>query len=331
MNRRSAGLALLLTPLAFGIASRAAEAQQAGKVYRIGYLSAPSRSSVERTLEAFLRALRKLGWVEGQNLVIEYRWAEGNIERLPDLAAELVQRKVELIVAPAGSAAAAAKNATSSIPIVMIFPSDPVAMGLVASLSHPGGNVTGTTYAPGPGIFGKQLQILKEVIPHASRVAILWNPADAGSALQKRAVDAAARSLGIRPQHLEARGPEEFDRAFAAMARERAEGLLFGGSSTFLVYGTRIAALAVKGRLPTMHNFREMVEAGGLMAYAINMADFIGRAAGYVDKILKGAKPADLPIEQPTKFELTINLKTAKAIGLAIPQSVLARADEVIQ
>jgi putative tryptophan/tyrosine transport system substrate-binding protein len=330
MNRRNAGLALLAL-LAAGAAPVTVRAQQAGKVYRVGYLSAPNRESVERTLEAFLRALRELGWVEGQNLIIEYRWAEGKIERLPNLAGDLVQRKVDLIVAPAGSAALAAKNATSSIPIVMIFPSDPVEMGLVASLSHPGGNVTGTTYAPGSGIFGKQLQILKEAIPHASRVAILWNPADPGSALQKRAVEAAAKSLGVRLQHLEGRGPEEFDSAFAAMTRERAEALLFGGSSTFLVHRTRIADLAVKRRLPTMHNFREMVEAGGLMAYAINMTDFIGRAARYVDKILKGAKPADLPVEQPTKFELVINLKTAKALGLAIPQSLLTRADAVIQ
>ncbi|HEV8256344.1 MAG TPA: ABC transporter substrate-binding protein [Casimicrobiaceae bacterium] len=300
-------------------------------MYRIGYLSAPTRESVKHVLEKFSQALRELGWVEGQNLIIEYRWAEGKIERLPDLAAELVRLKVDLIVAPAGSAALAAKNATSSIPIVMIFPSDPVEMGLVASLSHPGANVTGTTYAPGSGIFAKQLQILKEAIPRASRVAILWNPADPGSALQKRAVDAAARSLGIRLQHLEARGPEELNGAFAAMAREGAEALLLGGSSTFLVHRTRIAELAVKGRLPTMHNFREMVEAGGLMAYAINMTDFIGRSAMYVDKILKGAKPADLPVEQPTKFELVINLKTAKALRLTIPQSLLARADEVIQ
>ena len=207
----------------------------------------------------------------------------------------------------------------------------PVEMGLVASLRRPGGNITGTTFTPGPEIFGKQLQILKETIPHATRVAILWNPADPSFATQKREVEAAARSLRIHLQHVEARGPEEFDSAFAAMARERAEALLFGGSSTFLVHRTRIAELAVKGRLPTMHNFREMVEAGGLMAYAINMTDFIGHAAVYVDKILKGAKPADLPIEQPTKFELTINLKTAKAIGLTIPQSVLARADTVIQ
>ena len=331
MNRRYTGLALLLALLAFGAAPLAAEAQHAGKVYRIGYLSAPSRESVERGVEAFLRALRELGWVEGQNLVIEYRWAEGKVERLPDLAADLVRRKVDVIVAPAGSAALAAKNATSSIPIVMIFPNDPVEMGLVASLRRPGGNITGTTFTAGPEIFGKQLQILKEIIPLASRVAVLGNPADPEWAAQLTEVEAAARSLNIRLQHVEARGPEEFDSAFAAMARERAEALLVTGGSTFLVHRARLAELAVKGRLPSMYSFRESVQAGGLIAYAVNMADFVGRSAVYVDKILKGAKPADLPVERPTKFELVINLKTAKALGLTIPQSVLGRADEVIQ
>ena len=282
-------------------------------------------------LQAFLRTLRELGWVEGQNLIVEYRWAEGKLERLPDLAAELVRRKVDLIVAPAGSAALAAKNATTSIPIVMIFPSDPVDMGLIASLGRPGGNVTGTTRTHGPEIFGKQLQLLKETIPHASRVAILRNPADSGSAPGVKSVEAAAQSLRIRLQRLEARGPEEFASAFAAMARERAEALLVIGASTFLVHRTKLAELAAKGRLPTMHGYREMVEAGGLMAYAVNMTDFIGRAAVYVDKILKGAKPADLAVEQPTKFELVINLKTAKALGLTIPQTVLLRADRVIE
>ena len=330
MNRRSAGLALLVG-LGFSAAQRAALAQQAGKVYRIGYLSAPSRASVELVLQAFLRALRELGWIEGQNLTIEYRWAEGKIERLPDLAAELVRQKVDLIVAPAASATLAAKKATSSIPIVMMFPVDPVEQGLVASRSRPGGNVTGTTLATGTEFFGKQLQLLKDAIPRASRVAMLTNPADASFAVQVKEVETAARALGIRLQMVEARGPEEFDSAFAAMARERAEALLIGGSSTFLVHRTRIAELAVKGRLPTMTTFREMVEAGGLMAYGVNMTAFIGRSAAYVDKILKGAKPADLAVEQPTKFELVISLKTARALGVTIPQSVLARADEVIQ
>src|SRR5438105_5887750 len=333
MNRRDFVLAVVAR-LALGVAAAplAAEAQQAGKVYRIGYLSTPTRESVEHGLQAFLRKLRELGFVEGHNLIIEYRWAEGNVERLPDLAAELVRRNVDVIVAPAGSAALAAKSATSSIPIVMIFPSDPVEIGLVASLRRPGGNITGTTFTPGPEIFGKQLQILKEAIPHASRVAILSNPADPLSfALQMKEVEATARSLRIPLQHVEAKGPEDFDSAFAAMARERADALLVGGTSTFLAHRAKLAELALKGRLPTMYSFRENVEAGGLMAYAVNMADFVGRAAVYVDKILRGAKPADLPVEQPTKFELVINLKTAKALGLTIPQSLLLRADEVIQ
>ncbi len=301
-------------------------------MYRIGYLSTPTRESVEHGLDAFLRKLRELGWVEGQNLIIEYRWAEGNVERLPDLAAELVRLKVDVIVAPAGSAALAAKNATSSIPIVMIAPSDPVEMGLVASLRRPGGNVTGTTYATGPAIFGKQLQILKETVPNASRMAILSNPADPSFSLQMmREVEVAARSLRIRLQHVEARGPEEFDSAFAAMARERAEALLVPGGATFLVHRTRLAELALKGRLPTMYSARESVEAGGLMAYSVNRSDLTGHAAVYVDKILKGAKPADLPVQQPTKFEFVINLSTAKSLGLTIPQSLLQRADEVIQ
>ena len=328
MNRLNAGLVLLIGLL---VAPLATEAQQPGRVYRVGYLSTPTRESVEHGLAAFLRTLRELGWIEGQNLIIEYRWAEGNVEQLPGLAAELVRHKVDVIVAPAGSAALAAKNATSSIPIVMIFASDPVEMGLVASLRRPGGNITGTTFTPGPEIFGKQLQILKEAVPHASRVAVLSNPADPSFALQVRQVEATARSLGIRLQHVEARGPEEFDSAFAAMARERADALLVTGTSTFLAHRVRLAELAVKGRLPTMHSFRESVEAGGLMAYAVNMADFVGRSAAYVDKILKGAKPADLPIEQPTKFELIINLKAAKALGITVPQALVLRADEVIQ
>lgn len=313
------------------IAPALAKAQHAGKVYRIGYLSAPTRQSVERVLDAFLRALRELGWVEGQNFIVEYRWAEGKVERLPDLAAELVRRNVDVIVAPAGSAALAAKNATSSIPIVMIFPNDPVETGLVASLRRPGGNITGTTMTAGPGITGKKLQILKETIPHLSRVAFLSDPADPSFGDQMKEAEAAARFLRIRLQQVEARGPEEFDSAFAAMARERAEALLVMGASTFLVHRARLADLAVKGRIPTMYGLRESVEAGGLMAYAVNMTDFIGHAAVFVDKILKGAKPADLPVEQPTKFEFIINLKTAEAIGITIPDSILLRADEVLR
>jgi len=328
VRRRTFMAAVAMGVLAVAVAARA---QPAKKLYRIGYLSTPTRASVENGVQAFLRALAELGWIEGQNLVIEYRWANGDVERLPELADDLVRRKVDLIVAPAGSAALAAKNATTSIPIVMIFPSDPVELGLVASLQRPGGNVTGTTLTPGPAIFGKQLQLLKEANPRTSRVAVLWNPADSSFALQTKEVEAAARPLAIALQPLEARGAEDFDRAFAAMARERADALLVGGTSTFLAHRYRLAELAVKGRLPSMYSFRESVEAGGLMAYSVNMSRFVVNAATYVDKILKGAYPGDLPIEQPSKFELVINLKTAKALGLTIPAPLLARADDVIR
>jgi putative ABC transport system substrate-binding protein len=320
--------------LGIGLAANAPLPAQmpTGKVYRIGYLSTPTRESVARGLGAFLRRLRELGWVEGRNLVIEYRWAEGKVERLPELAADLVRRKVDLIVAPAGSAALAAKHATSSIPIVMIFPNEPVEMGLVASLSRPGGNITGTTFTTSSEIFGKQLQILKEAIPQVSRVAVLRNPADPSFARQVTSeLELAARSLNLRLQYLGARGSEEFDAAFAAMALDRADALLVVASSTFLVHRSRLAELAVKVRLPTIYSFREHVEAGGLMAYAVNMAEFVGHAAVYVDKILRGAKPADLPVEQPTRFELAINLKAARALGITIAQAVLLRADEIIE
>jgi len=329
MNRRHAGI-VLLGLLACSALPPVVHAQQPGRVYRVGYLSAPSRESVARGVEAFLKALRDLGWVEGQNLVVEFRWADGKVERLPDLAAELVRLKVDVIVAPAGSAVLAAKNATSTIPIVMIFPNDPVASGLVASLARPGGNVTGTTFTSGPEIFGKQLQLLREAVPRASRVAAVGNPSDPEWASQVIEVEAAARAMGLRLQRVEVRGPEEFDGAFAAMARERAEALLVAGGSTFLVNRVKLAELALKARLPTVFSFRESVQSGGLMAYAVNMADFVGHAAVYVDKILKGAKPADLPVERPTKFELVINLKTAKALGLTLPPALLQRADELI-
>jgi putative tryptophan/tyrosine transport system substrate-binding protein len=319
---------LVAAPLAM---PRAAGAQQAGKMVRIGYLSAPTRASVEPVVQSFLRSLREMGWIEGKNLVIEYRWAEGRVERLPELAAELVRSKVDLIVAPAGSAALAAKNATSTIPVVMIFAIDPVGMGLVASMRRPGGNVTGTTGSAGLEIYAKQLQMLKELVPQASRVALLRDVNNISYAGQLAAVDAAARSLGISLQVLQARGPEDFDGAFAAMARERTQALFLGRNNVFLVHRDKIAELALKAQLPTMCGYRESVEAGGLIAYTINMSDFIGRAASYVDKILKGANPADMPVEQPSKFDLSINLKTAKALGLTIPQSLLLRANEVFR
>ena len=319
---------------AFLTAPLAAKAQQAGKVFRIGYLSAPTRESVEGILEAFLRALRQLGWIEGQNVVIEYRWAEGDLERLPCLAEDLVRRNVDVIVAPAASAALAAKHATSTIPIVMIFPNDPVGQGLVSNLRRPGGNVTGTTNIPISDMLGKRLQILKEAVPNATRVAIVYDPTDqVFLPPTKKSLEAAARSLGIQLQYVEVRGAEDFDGAFAAMERQRADALLVAGGTTFLINRSRFNELALKRRLPTMFAVREGVDAGGLVSYGVNMTDFVGRSAAYVDKILKGTKSADLAIEQPTKFELVINMKTAKSLGLRIPQSVLAargRGDPMI-
>ena len=317
-------LAMLLAPLG-------AAAQQPGKVPRIGYFSAGSPSSAPHLLEAFRKGLRELGWVEGQNIAIEYRWAEGRFDRLPDLAAELVRLKVDIIVAVPTPAAAAAKNATETIPIVMINVGDPVGLGLIASLARPGGNVTGSSYSVGLEIIGKQLELLKETVPKVRRVAILWNPANPSHPLVVRELNVAARSLGVQLQFLEARGPNEFEGAFAAMAKERMGALLVVPDSVSFLHRTRLADLAARSHLPAAYGLRGHVDAGGLMSYGPDSADLFRRAATYVDKILKGAKPADLPVEQPTKFELVVNLKTAKALGLTIPQSVLVRADEVIQ
>jgi putative tryptophan/tyrosine transport system substrate-binding protein len=327
----STGRRRLIGGIALGLLAlrRPATAQSPGKVHRIGYLSTPTRASVERAHAAFLDKLRALGWSDGQNLAIEYRWAEGNVERLPLLAADLVARKVDLIVAPAASAAVAAHKATSSIPIVMIFPPDPVELGLVASLGHPGGNVTGTTYAPG-SIMAKQLELLKEAVPGATGIAVLWNPADPGDTPQlKDLLETSARAMRIKLQHVGASNPSEFENAFAAMTRERSEALITSVSSTFTAHASALAASALKARLPTMCSYREMVKAGNLMAYGVNMTEFIGRAAGYVDKILRGAKPADLPVEQPTQFELVINGGTARALGLTIPMSLSLRAEVI--
>ena len=317
-------LAMLLAPLG-------AAAQQPGKVPRIGYFSAGSPSGAPHLLEAFRKGLRELGWVEGQNIVIDYRFAEGRFDRLPDLAAELVRLKVDIIVALATPAAAAAKNATQTIPIVMIGAYDPVGIGLIAGLARPGGNVTGSSYSVGLEIIGKQLELLKETVPKVRRVAILSNPASPVQPLFIREVKVAARSLGVQLQLLEARGPNEFDGAFAAMAKERVGALLVVADSMFILHRTRLADLAARSRLPAIYGYREHVEAGGLMSYGSSLRDLWRRAATYVDKMLKGAKPADLPVEQPTKFELVVNLKTAKALRLTIPQSILIRADQVLQ
>src|SRR5215472_4455746 len=316
--------ALLAAPLA-------ADAQQAGKVPRIGFLSLTSPSDRAPLLDAFRQRLRELGWVEGENIVIDYRYAEGRVDRLPDLAAELVRLKVDLIVSWGTQGVTAAKNATETIPIVMIAVRDPVGIGLIASLPRPGGNVTGVSGYAGLEIVAKQLELLKETVPKLRRVAILSNPTNAYHQLAIREVNVPARSLGVQLQLLEARGPNEFDGAFAAMAKERVGALLVLSDAMLNSHRTRLADLAATSRLPAAYGVRESVEAGGLMSYGPSFIDFYRRAATYVDKILKGAKPADLPVEQPMKFELVINLKAAKALGLTIPQWLLQRADEVIR
>ena len=309
----------------------AARAQPTAKVPRIGWLSPGSATSDENFLGSFRDGLRELGWEVGQNIAIEPRWAEGKFERLPDLAAELVRLKVDVIVASVTQASLAAKHATTTIPVVMVGVGDPLGSGLVDSLARPGGNVTGPSSMLAEASV-KQLALLKETVPRASPVAVLWNPANPvwqKSAL--RETEAAARAMGLRLQLLGARGPDELEEAFAGMTRERAGALFVPADIIFVRHARQMAELAARHRLPAMYGFREHVEAGGLMSYAPNVPDLFRRAATYVDKILKGAQPADLPVEQPTKFELVINLKTAKALGITIPQSVLQLADEVIQ
>ncbi len=314
---------LLAAPLA-------AEAQQAVKIPRIGYLGPTYAAGGKHLLDAFREGMRELGYVEGKNIVIEYRWAEGKYDRFPDLAAELVRLKLDLIVAVSTPGAQAAKRATKTIPIVMVGIADPVAVGLVASVARPGGNITGLTFIS-PELTGKRLELLKEVVPGLTRVAVLANPGHPGSAPQVREAQVAAQALGLQLQLWELRDPKEFDSAFSAMSREGVGALNVLSDALFQAERRRIADLAAMHRLPAIHFVKEYAAAGGLMAYGASLPDQFRRAASYVDKILKGAKPADLPVEQPTKFELVINLKTAKALSLTISPSVLLRADEVIE
>jgi len=325
IDRRSfiagSGAVLLTAPLG-------AEAQQPGKVYRIGWMIGSSVSASAPLIDAFKQGMRELGWVEGKNIEYEIRAAEGKLERLPAIAADLLRLKIDLFLTPTTAATRAARNATTTIPIVMVIPSDPLGAGLVDSLARPGGNVTGLS-GMGMEIGSKQLQILKETVPPASRVSVLLTTS--GPNAVRVELERAAKALGIQLQVLAARGPEEFDGAFSAMIRGRSQGLIIDSPPVYFLHRKQLAELAVKARLPAMFGSREYAEAGGLMAYGASFADNHRRAAVYVDKILKGAKPADLPVEQPTKFELVINLKTAKALGLTIPPSLLGRADEVIQ
>jgi putative ABC transport system substrate-binding protein len=319
------GGGLLVAPLA-------AEGQQTGKIYRIGILgNVPlTDPGSARLWGAFVQGLRELGYVDGGNTTIEYLSSDGKYERLPALAADLVRLKVDIIVAPAAQNVVAAQQATPTIPIVMVSVGDPVGNGLVASLARPGGNVTGTSFLTS-AIVGKQLELLKQITPHASRLAILLNPANPGHPLTLEEAKRAAHSLGVQLQALEARGSDDLERAFAATTREHAGALFVPWDGTFLLHLTRITRLAAKTRLPTMYGHRGYVDAGGLACYGPSALESFRRGAAYVDKILKGAKPGDLPVEQPTKFELVVNLKTAKALGLTIPPGLLARADEVIQ
>ena len=308
------------------------QAQPPAKVLRIGYLSGNLASGLHLR-EAFLQGLRDLGYVEGRNIAIEYRDAEGKLEQLPGLAAELVALKVDVIAVTSTPAGLAAKKATMTIPIVFTWAADPVRSGLVTSLGRPGGNVTGLSVLF-TELVGKRLELLKQAVPGVSRVAVLRHPGDYGEGTERemlREADVAARALGVRLQVVEARGPQDFDRAFADMTRARADAVTVESTNIFFAERRRLVDLAAKHRLPATYLVREFVDAGGLMSYAANVADLHRRAAGYVDRILRGAKPGDLPVEQPTKFELVVNLKAAKALGLAIPQTVLQRADQVIQ
>jgi putative tryptophan/tyrosine transport system substrate-binding protein len=306
-----------------------ASAQQAGKVYRIGFLfyGSPGPSP---EVEAFRQGLREHGYVEGQNIAVEYRFASGQVGQLPELAAELVRLKVDVIVTPTTPASMAAKQATSTIPIVIAGVADAVGAGLVADFARPGGNVTGLTSISAE-LGGKRLELLKGVVAKASRVAVLYNPADRSNVLVLKELEEAAPALGMTLQPLEVREPGQFEGAFAAMNRERADALF--GAAGVLTYEHRktVVDLAAKSRIPTLWGHRQFVDAGGLMSYAVNFYDQCRRAATYVDQILKGAKPGDLPVQQPTKFEFIINLETAKALGLTIPPTLLALADEVIE
>jgi putative ABC transport system substrate-binding protein len=302
-----------------------------GKVPRIGYLSNGSPVTHAHLLEAFRQGLRELGWRDGQNVAIDYRFAEGQVERLAALAAQLVAERVDLIVAVPTAAAVAAHRATRSIPIVAISVADPVRLGLAASLAQPGANLTGVSFSVELASITKALQLFKEAIPTMLRVAVLSNPRNPGQPDAVADIAKAGRALGLELQFLQAGSAAEIDLAFAAMVRERTTALFVSPDSLFIVHRARLAELAAQHRLPSMHGVRENVDAGAMLSFGPSVAAQARRAAAYVDKVLKGAKPGELPIEQPTKFELIVNLKTAKALGITIPQSLLLRADEVIE
>ena len=318
-----AGTSVLAAPYAV-------EAQESTQRPRVAFVGAESRSTNQHFLEAFRQGLREHGYVDGQNLTLEERWGEGRSERFPELIGELIRLKTKVIMTVSQPAALAAKNATTTIPIVFVT-GDPLGSGLVRSLGRPGGNLTGLSISLGEDFSGKWLELLKEAVPKISRVAVAWNPTNPANTAYLTVLRSVAQKLGVKLQSEEVTDPGGFDRAFASMNAGHVQALVVVIDPLTVRYRGRIAELAAKNRLPAMYGFREFADAGGLMAYGANVADLCRRAATYVDKILKGAKPADLPIEQPTTFELVVNLKTAKALGITIPQSILLRADQTIE
>jgi len=314
---------LVAAPLAAG-------AQESRRVWRIGFLGLPAASSTTARVDAFRRGLRELGYAEGRNLTIEFRWADGHADRLPALAAELVKLKVDMIVTQGTEATVAAHRATTTIPIVFAVASDPIGSGVVRSLARPGGNVTGFTDIASE-VAGKRLELLREAAPGVRRIAVLWNPANASSGPQMKGSETAGRTLGLSLRSIEVRDANQLDSAFATAIQDRAGAVMALADAALLGRRDQIAQLAAKNRLACIAWTAEFAKSGCLMSYGPDIVEMHQRAATYVDKILKGAKPADLPVEQPTKFELVINLKTAKALGLTIPQSLLGRADQVIE
>jgi putative ABC transport system substrate-binding protein len=325
-NRKWLGLSIIV--FLFMVAE--AVAQRPGKVPRIGFLGTSSPSDISARVEGFRQGLRDNGYIEGQNIAVEYRWAEGRLDRLPHLAAELVSHKVDIIVTHGEAAIRALKQATKTIPIVVGVTGDLVVTGHVASLARPGGNITGLVDTS-PDLSGKRLELLKEILPKALRIAVLWNGANRVKVLDFKETEMAAQVLGLKIQSLEVKASEDFENRFKAATTQRPDALVVLVDALTTANIERVVNFAAKSRLPAMYGSSEVVDLGGLISYGANVPDLFRRAATYVDKILKGAKPADLPIEQPTKFELVINLKTAKQIGLTIPQSVLYRANKVIR
>ena len=317
--------------LLFAVVPFTTEAQPRPNVYRIGYIQTATVDEQEHLTKAFEEGLRELGYVEGRNVVFERRFADGKQERLPDLAAELVRANVDVIVTGANPVIAAVKQATATIPVVMATSRDPVGSGFIATLAKPGGNITGLTSDPTPEVQSKRLELLKEALPKATRMALLWNPLPPGAATYRAEMEHAARTLGLRLRAVEARGRDGFERAFATMAGEGAEAVVVLPDPIFFTARKQVVELARKYRVPAMYHAREVVQIGGFMSYGVSLSDQFRRVAVYVDKILKGTKPGDLPVEQGRHFELAINLNTAQTLGIAVPAALRLRADHIVE